>query len=337
MGHEARRRNAVKLYAMRQIIAGSVRSAKRISKFFSEYTMRPQFFAVWRAQPIGQQIYFATLAMCAGIFIACGSGATTTYVDSKGNPLSEEQVAAKKAEDRRQIDLEISAKSSGEKYCKKFLKYPLDSSFNWDTAVSHNSDWSLTSVTGTVQAPNSFGAKLTHEWGVIMQREGDSWKLLMCSIGNDTVYQDADAMAAAKGDRPTPSPPAVTPAATPDLASSSGSSAPGQAEADAAAARAAEIDRQRELAEEAERQEAQRVAEARRKEAAKAAAIEAAKTRIWKTADGQYEIEATFVTAIGNIVKLQHTDTQDVIEVPMEKLSLADQDFIKHRRWNEAE
>ena len=67
--------------------------------------------------------------------------------------------------------------------------------------------------------------------------------------------------------------------------------------------------------------------ERKRKEAA-----ETAKWRTWTSADGVHTIDAKFVKLAGGMVSLEKRDGT-AIEVPKEKLSEDDIDWITHRRW----
>jgi len=60
--------------------------------------------------------------------------------------------------------------------------------------------------------------------------------------------------------------------------------------------------------------------------------IEAAKWRTWTA--GDYQARLKFVTLIGNTVRLQREDGS-TLEVPLERLSAEDVDWIRNRRWLE--
>ena len=61
---------------------------------------------------------------------------------------------------------------------------------------------------------------------------------------------------------------------------------------------------------------------------------EAAKRRTWTS--GEYTVEAEFITAIGNTVRLKRLDNGREITVPMDALSKEDQEFITKRKWRRA-
>lgn len=65
------------------------------------------------------------------------------------------------------------------------------------------------------------------------------------------------------------------------------------------------------------------------------AEIEAAKWRIWTTADGKFKVEAKFVKRISGIVTLEKKDGSTV-DVKLNILCLDDQDFVKQRKWRQA-
>ncbi len=97
------------------------------------------------------------------------------------------------------------------------------------------------------------------------------------------------------------------------------------------------------LAAEKGKQEARLAAEKARQDAemAKQAAIQAAKKRIedakrrtWTSADGRFTVDAKFVGVISGVVSLEKDDGQR-INVNQDRLSQADQDFIRNRKWLE--
>jgi len=61
-------------------------------------------------------------------------------------------------------------------------------------------------------------------------------------------------------------------------------------------------------------------------------AAETAKWRTWTSAYGVHTIDAKFVKLAGGMVSLEKRDGT-IIEVPKEKLSEDDIDWITHRRW----
>lgn len=80
-----------------------------------------------------------------------------------------------------------------EKEVKNHLKFPLDASFNWDKNVTRESPtppftdrfWV---VTGTVKAPNALGAKLTHEYKVILTADDTRYEVVKLTIDGQLVF-----------------------------------------------------------------------------------------------------------------------------------------------------
>jgi uncharacterized cupin superfamily protein len=75
-------------------------------------------------------------------------------------------------------------------------------------------------------------------------------------------------------------------------------------------------------------QEAQKKAEER----ARFEKIEQAKTRTWASADGNFRAEAKFISFISGTVTLEKKDGKR-IQVPIDKLALEDQQFIREQKW----
>lgn len=75
------------------------------------------------------------------------------------------------------------------------------------------------------------------------------------------------------------------------------------------------------------------VARARAEEdARKAAELEAAKSRIWTTADGKYKVEARLVKLNAGTLTLEKKDG-NTIDVKMDILCPEDQEFVRQRKW----
>ena len=53
-------------------------------------------------------------------------------------------------------------------------------------------------------------------------------------------------------------------------------------------------------------------------------------SRVWKTADGKFSVEAEFVGFENDIVQLRRTDNNKTVSVPIEKLSRRDQKYIRN-------
>ena len=61
-------------------------------------------------------------------------------------------------------------------------------------------------------------------------------------------------------------------------------------------------------------------------------ASEAARWRVWKSADGKYSVNAKFIKRVGEMLTLEKRDGATV-DVKLESLSLADREFIRLRKW----
>lgn len=57
---------------------------------------------------------------------------------------------------------------------------------------------------------------------------------------------------------------------------------------------------------------------------------QAAEQRLWKDATGKFQIQAVLVEQTATSVRLQTTDGRE-ISVPVQRLSQADQDYLKSR------
>lgn len=67
---------------------------------------------------------------------------------------------------------------SAEYYCKEFVKDRLKAPSTADFAVSHTGVGPQYHVSGTVDAENSFGAKIRSDFTCVVRDEGDSWRLV---------------------------------------------------------------------------------------------------------------------------------------------------------------
>ena len=158
--------------------------------------------------------------LLVGAFIvicsACGGGG--------GGPTPEQRAAAEKrrasltpeqraTEDKAKAEAEEKAKAEEEQrkeaskfddlkseagvrsktFVLKFLKHPDDASFGFwavpevKANPSHDAFW----CSSTVKAKNDFGAELTYQWETCLKLDGDTWRLVSCSIDGKAVYLDA--------------------------------------------------------------------------------------------------------------------------------------------------
>lgn len=65
------------------------------------------------------------------------------------------------------FETKVDVQNLAEDAVKERLRYPLDSSFGWFPEVAATRDGRI-AVKGTVKSPNAFGAKLTHQYLVIL-------------------------------------------------------------------------------------------------------------------------------------------------------------------------
>jgi hypothetical protein len=85
--------------------------------------------------------------------------------------------------------LQRTAVSFSKDYVRKFLKFPQDASFPWGEAtVKCSPDRTKFFVHSTVKAKNALGVELTYDWATVLEREGDTWDLLTCIVGDEAVY-----------------------------------------------------------------------------------------------------------------------------------------------------
>lgn len=93
---------------------------------------------------------------------------------------------------------EADAIHVAQKQLKTFLAHPLDAEFGWHTSagltdeIEGQRNWV---VSGTVKAPNDFGAKLTKPYRVALRYDGSTWNTLFVELDGKTVYVDAEAFA----------------------------------------------------------------------------------------------------------------------------------------------
>ena len=213
-------------------------------------------------------------------------------------------------------DREFDAQTFSEKSVRKFLKYPRDASFPWTLpTVSPTEDGDTFMVSGTVTAKNAFGAELTHEWGTIVSCRDGEWELLMCVIGDDVVYH-ADTMDEDE----------VVPEKTGKPAARQGYTweIPFRHEEPPKQLAAREEEESQPLELPAWEEEESQPLEATTEEPARD------RYRTWTDNTGKHTIEAEFGGYTAGNVKLKKPDGT-AIEMPMGKLSKADQEWIRKR------
>jgi hypothetical protein len=218
---------------------------------------------------------------------------------------------------QREFALEIDAQVFAEKCVRKCLKYPHDASFGWGTNTAKNAEGNLWSVKGTVKARNAFGADLSHDWLVILERRGENWDLLSCVIGDETAYisDRLTELLAAKqdADRPTNrssvSERSGIPTEAPSLPRPSAPRAP----APVASPPVPPSDV-------ADRPIPTPAPPIPRDD----------KRRTWTDASGQFSIEAEFAGMSFGVVKLRKADGE-IIEIQMDRLADEDQDWVRRR------
>lgn len=99
---------------------------------------------------------------------------------------------------------EIAAKVQAERIIKMALKHPLDASFSWGSTARLTDAYGPKGlrnwvVSGTVKAPNDFGAELTKPYQVTLVADGGAWQCLVAYLDGAIVYQDDERIAATIG------------------------------------------------------------------------------------------------------------------------------------------
>lgn len=85
---------------------------------------------------------------------------------------------------------EFDAILASQEAVRRYLEHPYDAKFPWAPPEARTNEagdgfWLL----GTVQAPNDFGAMLTHRWGTIVVFDGDKPEVLMVAIEDKTLFR----------------------------------------------------------------------------------------------------------------------------------------------------
>lgn len=118
------------------------------------------------------------LFLILGIFLACVISATTTI---NGESVFKREYT--------EDDYKASCYSLAEQQVKEYLKAPSTAKFcpMRDTEF-HSLGGNIYTMSGWVDAQNSFGASLRTVWGVMVSVEGERMKLEMLTIDGETVY-----------------------------------------------------------------------------------------------------------------------------------------------------
>ncbi len=250
------------------------------------------------------------------LLFACGGGGGLTpeqqaAEDNRRATLTPEQRVAEdkakaeaEAEKNRDAQLQeriADVQVQSQDYVRKFLNHPDDASFGFFDvpSVRYSPEGDTFWVSSKVKAKNDFGAELTYRWETILMLNNHTWELASCTIDGEVVYTSSvllDKILAREQNRG---------GAGPTIDDK-------QAEADRKAA--------------AERRAAAEKAEKERKQAE-----EAAKWRTWTDSSGEHKTEAKFGGVIAGKVKLIKRDGS-TLQIPLEKLSDEDQDWINNRR-----
>ncbi len=221
--------------------------------------------------------------------------------------------AEKKRQEQFNVDADAAVTAQG--FVKQYLQYPHDASFPWTPAtVTRNDEGNIYSVFSTVAAKNTFGAELTHEWGVVMLRtEDQQWELLSCAIGDETVYRSAklDELLAERREA----------AAEQAQLEQIGAANPPEPEP------VIKVHPRPKPPPEPE-SETKPIAEVQ--PPPKPLPKPEPEWRTWTSADGQYTVEAEFVSFAMGDVKLRKKDGKTVT-LKMKKLSEADQEWIRKK------
>lgn len=135
------------------------------------------------------------------LFVACGSG-STSYVPATAPVVAgmagDEVSEAKPA--KSEFSLETEARALAWGVVEKQLKYPHDADFSWLTNCKRLNEHSF-AAWGTVTAANALGARLTHDWRVVLAvNQQGQFMPMYVTIGDDEgALATDDALAAFLG------------------------------------------------------------------------------------------------------------------------------------------
>lgn len=104
-------------------------------------------------------------------------------------PPTKEQIAAREKEKalERAVGDEYGARAAAKETVRKLLKHHLNADFHWDAegAMIADGRWQ---VSGTVTAPNDFGAKLRKPYMVLLQFRDGGYLPLIVEYDGESVY-----------------------------------------------------------------------------------------------------------------------------------------------------
>jgi hypothetical protein len=111
------------------------------------------------------------------------------------DPVADRAAEQAKADAAKHGD-EFAARVEAQRLIEKILKHPLDASFSWSSNARLSDPYGPKGlrnwiVSGTVKAPNDFGAELTKPYQVTLYVDGNQWHYLIAYLDNQIVYQDS--------------------------------------------------------------------------------------------------------------------------------------------------
>jgi hypothetical protein len=88
--------------------------------------------------------------------------------------------------------LRQEAESVSRDFVLKFLKWPDDAEFVYDSSDKTEGGGGAYHITSKVKARNGFGATLTHRWETYVVLESGAWKLVSCTIDGEVLFDSKD-------------------------------------------------------------------------------------------------------------------------------------------------
>jgi hypothetical protein len=88
--------------------------------------------------------------------------------------------------------LRQEAESVSRDFVLKFLKWPDDAEFVYDSSDKTEGGGGAYHITSKVKAKNGFGATLTHRWETYVVLESGAWKLVSCTIDGEVLFNSQD-------------------------------------------------------------------------------------------------------------------------------------------------
>ena len=191
--------NSIAFYASQNERAEAIRDyiESRIAGHPSDPSKYFRFFDVHEKSK--KSPWGLTLKIAGGFLLFCFIFSFLLPIDEATKKERERvrQEKAKAAQSEKKFseyDMKASAEIYAEILVKEYLKYPLDAKFNWDKKTEKKYVDSIRDtgwiVTGTVKAPNGFGAVITHSYRVVITGLPDNPKKVSVEIDDKFVYMN---------------------------------------------------------------------------------------------------------------------------------------------------